>query len=250
LSTIGFAAHNIQCCGVLGHYSSTTADLDGDGDMDVLSAVGWGDHYNIAWYENRDGKGGFGEQKVITTRAPGANSVTAVDVDGDGDMDVLSGSFAFDYGDARIAWYQNTDGKGTFDEQQVITTGDLVFGSVTAADVDGDGDLDFLSTYRNRVAWHEQRLVGDANDDGVFNSSDLLRILQAGEYEDGIVLNSTFEEGDWNGDGEFDRADLVLALQAGHYERGAQASLAALTAAVDWLLADNHDDRLGLAFIS
>jgi hypothetical protein len=43
--------------------------------------------------------------------------------------------------------------------------------------------------------------------------------IQAGEYEDTIVSNSSYEDGDWNGDGEFDSADSVLAFQAGHYNQ-------------------------------
>ena len=65
------------------------ADLDGDGDLDVLSASS--DDDKIAWYEN-DGTGQFGPQQVITTQADGANSVYAGDFDGDGDLDVLSAS--------------------------------------------------------------------------------------------------------------------------------------------------------------
>ena len=42
-------------------------------------------------------------QRAITTEADGASSVYAADVDGDGDLDVLSASF---HGDA-IAWYEN-----------------------------------------------------------------------------------------------------------------------------------------------
>eukprot|EP00854_Cymbomonas_tetramitiformis_P025414 gene25414-biopygen26293 len=68
-------------------------DLDGDGDMDVLSASNFDD--KIAWYAN-DGSGGFGSQLVITTLAKYARSVYAADVDGDGDMDVLSASFEDD----------------------------------------------------------------------------------------------------------------------------------------------------------
>jgi hypothetical protein len=63
-------------------------------------------------------------------------------------------------------------------------------------------------------------LVGDANLDGVFDSTDLVQVLQRGEYEDGVLDNSTYEEGDWNGDGDFDSADLVLVLQANHYASG------------------------------
>ncbi|MCA9147664.1 MAG: tandem-95 repeat protein [Planctomycetales bacterium] len=61
------------------------------------------------------------------------------------------------------------------------------------------------------------RPLGDANGDGLFNSSDLVMLFQIGEYEDGIARNSTFADGDWNGDEEFNTADLVAAFQAGTY---------------------------------
>ena len=35
---------------------------------------------------------------------------------------------------------------------------------------------------------------------------DLIDIFQAGEYEDGVVSNSTWSTGDWNGNAEFDFA--------------------------------------------
>ena len=40
---------------------------------------------------------------MITTKAEGAYEVHAADLDGDGDLDVLSASA----GDAKIAWYEN-----------------------------------------------------------------------------------------------------------------------------------------------
>ena len=52
----------------------------------------------------------FGEQLVVTTNAQGADSVVAADINGDGFLDLVSAS----YNDAKIAWYQNLDGKGTF----------------------------------------------------------------------------------------------------------------------------------------
>ena len=60
-------------------------------------------------------------------------------------------------------------------------------------------------------------VAGDANGDGIFNTSDLVKVFQAGEYEDRIPRNSTFEEGDWDGDGDFTAGDLVLAFQQGNY---------------------------------
>jgi hypothetical protein len=212
------------------------ADLDGDGDIDVLSASRTDD--KIAWYENTDGKGTFGHQQVITTQANGANSVYAVDLDGDGDIDVLSASEH----DDQIAWYENTDGKGTFGDHQLITYHADGASSVYAADLDGDGDIDVLSAsfQDGRIAWYENRLIGDANDDGVFNSSDLVQVFQAGEYEDGILRNSTYEEGDWNGDGEFDSSDLAMAFQTGLYEVQPQVNSTDLAAAVDWLFTQDQ----------
>ena len=45
----------------------------------------------------------FGSQQVITTAAARPHSVYAADLDGDGDLDVLSAS----YDDDKIAWYEN-----------------------------------------------------------------------------------------------------------------------------------------------
>ena len=62
-------------------------------------------------------------------------------------------------------------------------------------------------------------IVGDANHDGIFDSSDLVTVFMAGQYDDAIPTNSSFETGDWNGDGEFDSSDLVFAFQKGNYIR-------------------------------
>jgi hypothetical protein len=62
-------------------------------------------------------------------------------------------------------------------------------------------------------------LPGDANQDEVFDSADLVQVFQAGEHEDGKVGNSTWGTGDWNGDREFGSADLVVAFQSAAYGR-------------------------------
>jgi len=79
----------------------------------------------------------FSKEKVISGSADGASKVFAADLDGDGDIDVLSASRV----DNKIAWYENTDGFGSFGPQQVITTEALLATSVYAADLDGDGDF-------------------------------------------------------------------------------------------------------------
>ena len=72
---------------------------------------------------------------------------------------------------------------------------------------------------------------GDVNDDCIFNSTDLIAVFQAGEYEDEIDGNSTHEEGDWNGDGDFDSSDLVFVFQNGNYSQAARIN--SVHAAID-----------------
>jgi hypothetical protein len=150
-----------------GARSVHAADVDGDGDIDVLSASS---HYNygstLAWYEN-DGNQSFTAQ-VITASADGANSVYAADMDGDGDMDVLSAS-SHNYFGSTIAWYEN-DGNQSFTAQVFTTSADGA-NSVYAADVDGDGDLDVLSAsfYDDTIAWYEN----DGNQNPTFRPHEI-----------------------------------------------------------------------------
>jgi len=158
--TAPFGPQQVITTAADGAGSVFAADLDRDGDPDVLSASN--DDDTIAWYENRLDEQGldFGRQQVITSTAYGANSVFAADLDGDGDPDVLSASF-----DAGIHWYENRLGAGgaDFGEQQVIGTVAYGATSVFAADLDGDGDSDVLSasSIDDKIAWYENPLIGE-----------------------------------------------------------------------------------------
>ena len=140
---------------VIGPADLRTADLDGDGDQDVLSAFSFYENqtwlHRVAWYEN-DGQGNFGEQQIIASYDNEYSSVYPADIDGDGDLDVITAA-EFSY---RIAWYEN-DGLGNFGGRQTITTKVERPTSVTAADLDGDGDQDVLSSSFQdyKIAWYE-----------------------------------------------------------------------------------------------
>ena len=96
-------------------------------------------------------------------------------------------------------------------------------------DVNGDGMVDAadVSDYVSRGDILNS-YVGDANLDGEFNSGDLVDLFVAGEYEDGVPMNSTWSTGDFNGDGEFGSGDLVAAFVGGGYEAGPRAATAAV----------------------
>ena len=99
------------------------------------------------------GLGNFGAEQVITNNVLGILSVFAIDIDNDGDMDILSASLS----DDKVAWYENLDGLGNFGSQQIITTSLGGQNTVYAADLDNDGDIDVLSSAPgdNVIAWYE-----------------------------------------------------------------------------------------------
>lgn len=146
-----FAPQQVVATGLDFAWDVDAGDLDGDGDMDLVSTS-----YNddtIAWFENTDGNGTFAEAVPLTTSADGASSVSLADVDGDGDLDVLATSDR----DDTVAWFENTDGDGSFSSENTIWTAANGADQVVAADLDGDGDLDAIAASRNdnTVAWFE-----------------------------------------------------------------------------------------------
>ena len=82
-------------------------DLDHDDDVDVVVGAGFDDL--VAWYENTGGEPGSAPsftQHIITESADFVRGVFAADINGDGDIDVLSAS-GFD---DSIRWYESDGG--------------------------------------------------------------------------------------------------------------------------------------------
>jgi len=147
------------------------ADMDGDGDLDILSANQFDN--GVSWFENIDGNGNFGAKRVVTDQAIECQWVDVSDIDGDGDLDVLSASWV----DNKIAWYENVDGFGNFGTQQVITNTANTAESVSAADLDGDGDMDVISASSGNAPfrWYE-----NINGNGDFNNGTVLTMSTNG----------------------------------------------------------------------
>ncbi|HBS88197.1 MAG: hypothetical protein A2W91_05015 [Bacteroidetes bacterium GWF2_38_335] len=149
----------------VGSSSVFAIDLDGDNDLDVISASR--EYHTIYWYENIDGLGNFGLRKIISNNAQWAMSVFAIDLDGDGDNDVVSAS----QNDDKIAWYENTDGVGTFGIEKIISTSANGASCVFSCDIDGDGDNDVLSAspLDDKIAWYE-----NIDGMGIFSSQKII----------------------------------------------------------------------------
>ena len=124
---------------------------------------------------------------------------------------------------------------GGFDGDGLLTVTDIdmLTAAVIAATNDPFYDLnkDTFVDQNDRRIWVSdlrQTFFGDANLDSEFNSRDLVEVFEAGEYEDGIAMNSGWSEGDWDGKAEFDTSDLVVAFMDGGYEQGPRRALAAV----------------------
>ncbi|MEZ6116433.1 MAG: PEP-CTERM sorting domain-containing protein [Pirellulaceae bacterium] len=121
------------------------------------------------------------------------------------------------------------DGNGLLEAADInalstaVATGDMA----SQFDLDGNGSVEDA----DRTFWVNDlrnTYFGDANLDGEFNSSDLVTVFTAGQYEDGVADNSGWAEGDWNGDGEFDSSDFVVAFGAGGYEIGPKGAVSSV----------------------
>ncbi|MEM7310765.1 MAG: VCBS repeat-containing protein [Planctomycetota bacterium] len=126
------------------------ADVDGDGDLDVL----WVATFDaLQWAENTDGLGGYAPfSSMIWNQIDGMRAIEALDADLDGDVDVaLAASI-----DGPLTWFRNTDSLGTFSSPKPIAVTFPAAYELEAEDLDGDGDPDLLcGANSGRFAWIE-----------------------------------------------------------------------------------------------
>ena len=122
------------------------ADLDQDGDLDVVAG--------LSWYESDGGSPPTFQPRALPA-LPGqlVNRTAILDVDRDGDLDILTAGAAQD----RLAWFENNGALPPAWTQHVVSTTADTPTSVYAADLDGDADVDVLSSLsgENTIAWYE-----------------------------------------------------------------------------------------------
>ncbi len=121
-------------------------DVDGDLDIDI---VGCDYGEKIVWYEN-DGSEVFTERTVSTGNTTPIQ-VRAVDLDDDGDMDIVS---TWQTGN-KILWYDN-NGSETFTQRTIDSSATTPWYMVVG-DVDDDGDKDVVAAVNsdNAVVFYE-----------------------------------------------------------------------------------------------
>ena len=181
------------------------ADVDGDGDSDVLITGDGGAVGEIAKLYTNDGMGSFTE--VIDTFFVGVSnsSIAFSDVDGDGDSDVLiTGQQDFFEGFAKL--YTN-DGTGSFAEVMGAPFDGVYNSSIAFSDVDSDGDSDVLIVGEN----DSERIAKLYTNDGAGSFAEVM-----GTNFDGVDRGASIAFSDVDGDGD---SDLLITGRNNSFER-------------------------------
>jgi hypothetical protein len=172
----------------IGPASVTAADVNGDGKVDLISAnQGYAQEGHTLTVLTNNGSGGFGLASSPVVGL-GSYSVTAVDVNGDGKVDLISADKA-----AGTLTVLTNNGSGGF----VLSGTYPVNGgpaAVTAADVNGDGKVDLISANWGGGGGNTLTVLTN-NGSGIFGSNATINVGSGP-----LVVAAA----DVNGDGKMD----------------------------------------------
>jgi hypothetical protein len=178
------------------------ADLDGDGRPDFVQLLAQ-QYETVTAYLNR-GAAGFETREIFAAPTPawGSTGIALVDLDGDGDLDVLMTNGATlddatvrpDHG---VRWLENRGAYPFVRHDLAALPGAH---RAEAADLDGDGDLDIAVAAFLPDLEHTR---------GGFTSLGWLEQVRPGAFvphalQSGELSHTTLDVGDFDGDGDID----------------------------------------------
>jgi hypothetical protein len=174
---ITFAEHPIEIAGTFpseterGHgvtgFNMDFADLNGDGRLDIMANAFF---QHLVWLEQPATADEPWQLHPIGSFVPDQLvGLIAADIDDDGDLDAMAGGYSRGPRDrdgtasihdplGRLAWFENpgdTDEAGIeiWSRREISRRERGMFDKFIARDMDGDGDVDFVSTRGNSIPY-------------------------------------------------------------------------------------------------
>ncbi len=131
-------------------------DMDGDGDMDIVMALGFlfrpgskdktdsqrREDNQVAWYENDNPRGGPWKKHVVEEQFDDSFEAIAADLDDDGDIDIAATTWR---NPGRVAWFENLGDPRTKWKRHILKEDWRSANQVVIADMNGDGRPDIVA---------------------------------------------------------------------------------------------------------
>lgn len=136
-------------------YGSTSldlADLDDDGDLDILGAS----KNSFCWYENDGATTPSFTAQPVEMSLSSNNSLQAADMDNDGDLDMLGSSLD----NSAVLWFENDGAADPAFESRVISSEVYGISQTQPVDLDQDGWMDFIYSESGYSGLYWQRNRG------------------------------------------------------------------------------------------
>jgi len=121
---------------------------------EAISKIG-----KLAWYKQPEILGGDWEEHIIANDIIGPMSLSVLDMDFDGDIDVVVGEHNLEQPlQAGLFWFENkldqSNSSQELWQRHVIYRGDEHHDGALAVDIDKDGDIDVIS-----IGWSHGKVV-------------------------------------------------------------------------------------------
>ena len=198
-------AHPIALGGTNGTADHTSNiivfDVNKDGLNDIITSTAH--KYGIWWYEQRRGADGVStwKQHTIDDTWSQAHYLAFADIDNDGNKEIITGKRFMahnggdpdEFGKLGIFYYRFTPGPDPVFRKHVITYDEGISAGLNtvAADIDGDGDLDLVTTGKwGGPVLLENRMAEPVSDEERRAALNMKPVLPAPAFGDNLALAS------------------------------------------------------------